>query len=275
MSFAALLLVAGAAAQEADNERGELFGSGYFGEPEALAGCVGRVAVDVKDDGSDEWVWLHFYDGEGRPWQIVGYPGIGTWKFVRMEFSYDPEGRLLRRRWDGNGDHLPDRVIDYRYDGDELIEVSDQSAGSMQRTRLHWGAGELRSYTVDVDGDGRPDADTGRRFEDGLLVGTGTDNDGDGEWDGTSELGYDPRGRPSWMESDFDADGVADQLDETSWDTDGRITEKRKDIGMDGRLDVRTRVTWACPARRAAARGAPTPPAAGPAEGSPAMPSPR
>ena len=56
----AFLLVAAAAGQEASNERGDLFGAGYFGEPPALAGCTSRLEVDVRDDGKPEWEWLHF-----------------------------------------------------------------------------------------------------------------------------------------------------------------------------------------------------------------------
>lgn len=245
----AILLVAGAAAQEASNERGDLFGSGYFGEPAALAGCVSRLGVDVKDDGTLEWEWLHFYTGEGQVWRVVGFPGIGLWKFVQMEFFYAPDGRLLRRSWDGDGDRSPDRVVLYRYEGDELVQVDDQLPEKTAHTWLTWEDGELASIAVDRDGDLVADDTTERRFEGGRLVAAGTDSDGDGEWDGVSTYTYDARGRPLTQEADFDADGVVDQVDEAVWDDAGRVVEKRKDLGRDGTVDVRTRVDWRCPAR--------------------------
>lgn len=245
-----LLLVAAVAAQEANNERGDLFGGGYFGEPAALAGCTSFLEVDVRDDGKPEWEWLHYYTGEGQVWRVVGHPGIGLWKVVEMEFVYAPDGRLLRRLWDGDGDHAADRIIRYRYAGDDLVQVDDQLPDKVTHTWLRWEDGELASYVIDHDGDLVPDDLTERRFEDGRLVASGVDIDGDGAWDGVSSYLYDARGRPVGQESDADADGLPDQVDEVDWDDAGRVVEKRKDLGHDGTVDVRTRIDWRCPARR-------------------------
>lgn len=217
----------------------------WLGDPLLLTSCLGRMDVDLGDDGSVEWQWTYRFDNRGRMVTADGLALFGGEGRPRMAYYYDTDGNLSSRQWFGVLGLPASAGVGYRYRGRHILERYDTANGGTI-TRFTW-EGDQLVRTVESHLDGRAAETQTLTWEAGRLLTAHIDSDTDGRPEVLVRYTYDDAGRIDGRTFDTGLDGTVERAEAEVWGADGRLSERRRDTDADGHVDDRFAISWKCP----------------------------
>lgn len=202
------------------NWRDFAYDQGFLG---ALAEARSRGLLDGARQARKPWqVMAHLYGSLGVDSELQvasaqsrDSDGDGT-PDVMTSYSFDDEGKLVRRAADYDRDGTPDEVIVYTYD----------AAGNLVRDAQTYDGGETADYVAMYSYDAA-----------GNQIGRTRDLDGDGTIDDTATYSYDANGNRTREESGGGTGAMASRIASDTYDANGNHTRSEQDRNGDGTAD--------------------------------------
>jgi len=181
-------------------------------------------AVDADADGNDEKTTRLAYEDGKQVRKTVDYGTVGQKANGVWTYEYDGD-RLVREKWDQDGDGTVDETTVYGYD--------DQ--GRLVREELYYGDEDRPAKVVEYE-----------RNDEGKILEEKVDQGGNGRINRHLQAEYDQQGRREKVVVDKGNDGTADQTTTFEYDDGGNLVRQKWDGGSDGTVDRDTTFSYEC-----------------------------
>jgi hypothetical protein len=187
-------------------------GDGAFDDGTHWTYEAGELVRRTRFDDSEAALAITYFEAVGPSveQELVDSDGDGT--IDRATTSQYDGDRLVAVEVDGDHDGNPDSTVSYQYDGALLaVESYDADADGnpdLVTSYQYDSLGNLTLQTLDDGADGKLDRAAGSEYQDGRLVLSWIDHDGDGTLDEQTRNTWDQFGNLLRTERDRDGNGT-------------------------------------------------------------------